>query len=189
MRLRVAGVVGARASPPAAECLAVSLTEAARRCWIGLGGNVGDVAISFDLALAALDADPGLTLRRHSRRYRTRAWGLEAQADFLNAVAEFDTVLAPEALLDVLQAVERAQGRRRDDETRWGPRTLDLDILAIEGLAWHSARLTLPHPRLSERAFVLVPWADIASNFELPGLGRVSDLCASLDHSGVEAIP
>ena len=165
------------------------LAEPSRRCWIGLGGNVGDVAAAFDLAVAVLDADPGLSLRRQSRRYRTRAWGLEAQDDFLNAVAEFDTVLAPEALLDLLQAVERKQGRNRDAETRWGPRTLDLDVLAIEGLAWQSARLSLPHPRLSERAFVLVPWADIAPDFELPGLGTVVDLCAALDHSGVEAIP
>lgn len=165
------------------------LAEPLRRCWIGLGGNVGDVAAAFDLALAALDAEPGLSLRRHSRRYRTRAWGLESQADFLNAVAEFDTTLTPEALLDVLQAVERAQGRNRDEETRWGPRTLDLDVLAIEGVAWRSERLTLPHPRLTERAFVMVPWADVAPDFELPGLGAVADLCAALDHSGVEAIP
>jgi len=163
--------------------------RAADRAWIGLGGNVGDVGAAFDSALGMLTATPGLRVVRASRRYRTPAWGKTDQPDFINAVAELTTTLAPLELLGALHAVERAHGRDREAETRWGPRTLDLDLLAIEGVVLDSAALTLPHPRAAERAFVLLPWAGIAPDFALPGLGRVADLAALLDHSGIEAIP
>ena len=163
--------------------------DAVRPAWIGLGGNVGDVAAAFDSALARLDAAPGLRVVRVSRRYRTPAWGNTAQPDFINAVAELATTLAPHALLGTLQATEREHGRDRDVETRWGPRTLDLDLLAMDGVMLADAALTLPHPRLAERAFVLVPWAEIAPDLELPGLGRIAALRDALDCSGIEAIP
>jgi 2-amino-4-hydroxy-6-hydroxymethyldihydropteridine diphosphokinase len=159
------------------------------RCWIGLGGNVGDVGAAFDAALAHLDALPGLRLIAQSRRWRTPAWGVTDQPDFINAVAEFHTALEPLALLDALQAVERAHGRDRAKEQRWGPRTLDLDLLAVEGVVLDSPGLVLPHPRLAERAFVLVPWAELAPGLHLPGLGRVAALRDALDTSGIEAIP
>jgi 2-amino-4-hydroxy-6-hydroxymethyldihydropteridine diphosphokinase len=124
-----------------------------------------------------------------SRRYRTPAWGVTDQPDFINAVAELATTLAPLALLDVLQATERAHGRDRAREQRWGPRTLDLDLLAMEGEVLDTPALQLPHPRAVERAFVLVPWSEIAPGLDLPGLGRVDALAAALDRSGIEAIP
>ena len=162
---------------------------ARRRAWIGLGGNVGDVARAFESALAMLDAGPGLVLCRRSRLYRTAAWGLTDQPDFLNAVAELESGLPPHELLRRLHEVERAHGRDRAAETRWGPRTLDLDLLAIDGVVVDTPELQLPHPRLAERAFVLVPWAEIAPELMLPGMGRLAELRDALDRSGVEAIP
>ena len=161
----------------------------ARRAWVGLGGNVGDVSACFASALAQLAATDGIDVVRVSRAYRTPAWGVTDQPDFINAVAEFATSLAPLALLDVLQAVERAHGRDRAREQRWGPRTLDLDLLAMEGEVLDTPALQLPHPRAVERAFVLVPWSEIAPGLDLPGLGRVDALAAALDRSGIEAIP
>ena len=162
---------------------------AERRAWIGLGGNVGDVGAAFDSALTMLTAVPGLRVVHASRRYRTPAWGNTAQPDFINAVAELATSLAPLELLAALQMTERAHGRDRAIETRWGPRTLDLDLLAVEGVVLDDVALTLPHPRIAERAFVLVPWAEIAADLDVPGLGRVADLAGLLDRSGIEAIP
>jgi 2-amino-4-hydroxy-6-hydroxymethyldihydropteridine diphosphokinase len=88
-----------------------------------------------------------------------------------------------------LQGIERRHGRDRAHERRWGPRTLDLDLLAIEGVTLDTPALQLPHPRLAERAFVLVPWAEIAPALALPGLGAVADLRDALDCTGIEAIP
>jgi len=160
-----------------------------RRAWVGLGGNVGDVPATFAAALGALGAMPGLRVVRVSRSYRTPAWGVTDQPDFINAVVELATTLAPLALLEALQATERAHGRDRARELRWGPRTLDLDLLAMEGVALDMPSLQLPHPRAVERAFVLVPWAEIAPSLDLPGLGRIDVLAAALDRSGIEAIP
>lgn len=160
-----------------------------RRAWLGLGGNVGAVSASFASALAALDASGVVRVVHVSRHYRTLAWGLTDQPDFINAVAELETALDPLELLAALQAIERTHGRDRDHEQRWGPRTLDLDLLAMEGVRLDTAALQLPHPRAAERAFVLVPWAEIAPEFVLPGLGRIADLRDALDRSGVEAIP
>jgi 2-amino-4-hydroxy-6-hydroxymethyldihydropteridine diphosphokinase len=165
------------------------LDDRARRAWLGLGGNVGDVAETFASALAGLQALPGARVVRCSRLYRTPAWGVTDQPDFLNAVAEIETTLAPLALLSALQALERAHGRDRALEQRWGPRTLDLDLLAIDGVSLDVPALQLPHPRIADRAFVLVPWAEIAPDFALPALGRITDLRDALDRSGIEAIP
>ena len=161
----------------------------ARRAWVGLGGNVGEVSACFASALAMLAATAGVDVVRVSRCYRTPAWGVTDQPDFINAVAEFATTLAPLALLAALQATERAHGRDRAREQRWGPRTLDLDLLAMEGVVLDTPSLQLPHPRAAERAFVLVPWAEIAPGLDVPGVGRIDALAAALDRSGVEAIP
>lgn len=159
------------------------------RAWVGLGGNVGDVLATFTAALTALGTTPGLRVVRVSRSYRTPAWGVTDQPDFINAVAEVATTLAPLALLDVLQATERAHGRDRTREQRWGPRTLDLDLLAMEWEVFDTPALQLPHPRAAERAFVLVPWAEIAPELDVPGIGRLADVAVALDRSGIEAIP
>ena len=160
-----------------------------RRAWVGLGGNVGDVSACFSSALAMLGAADGVDVLRVSRHFRTPAWGVTNQPDFINAVAELATDRPPLDLLELLQATERAHGRDRAREQRWGPRTLDLDLLAMEGVALDTPALQLPHPRFAERAFVLVPWAEIAPELDVPGAGRIADLALALDRSGIEAIP
>jgi len=115
-----------------------------------------------------------------SRFYRTPPWGHVEQPDFVNAAIAVDTSLPALALLDALLATERAFGRVRDGE-RWGPRTIDLDLLAYGDDVIDDERLTVPHPRIAERAFVLLPLADIAADAVLPGVGRVDDLLARID--------
>lgn len=158
------------------------------RAFIALGGNLGDTHATLRKALDALDALPRTRLVAHSRFYRTPPWGLHEQPAFLNAAAELDTGLAPHALLDVLLEIERGAGRVRDGE-RWGPRTLDLDLLYMGGVVLDDERLTLPHPRIAERAFVLLPLADLAPDLELPGQGRVDALLAAVDASGCTVDP
>ena len=131
---------------------------------------------------------PSTRVTARSRLYRTPPWGMLEQPPFLNAAVRLDTGLAAGELLDALLAIERAAGRTREGE-RWGPRTLDLDLLHMEGVRMADARLTLPHPRIAERAFVLLPLADLAPELELPGQGKVAELLAALDHSGCEALP
>ncbi|MBJ6978192.1 2-amino-4-hydroxy-6-hydroxymethyldihydropteridine diphosphokinase [Luteimonas sp. MC1895] len=156
------------------------------RACIGLGGNIGDVAAALRTALAALDALPGTRLLAASRFYRTAAWGVEAQPDFINAAALVDTALAPRDLLDALLGIERAHGRERaGDGSRWGPRTLDLDLLLYGDAVIDAPGLVVPHPQLHRRAFVLVPLAEVASDLEVPGLGRVSALLEGIDTGGI----
>ena len=153
------------------------------RALIGLGGNLGDVRERLDVAIAALDAMPGVAVVARSRFYRTPPWGHTEQPDFVNAAIAVETTLPALELLDVLLATERAFGRVRDGE-RWGPRTLDLDLLAYGDDVIDGDRLTVPHPRIAERAFVLLPLADIAVDAVLPGMGRVGDLLAAIDTNG-----
>lgn len=156
------------------------------RACVGLGGNIGDVAAALREALAALDALPGTRLLRASRFYRTPAWGVEAQPDFINAVALLETTLAPRALLDGLLAIERAHGRERAaDGSRWGPRTLDLDLLLHGDAVIREPGLEVPHPHLHQRAFVLVPLAEVAPDAEVPGRGRVDALLGAVDADGI----
>ena len=152
------------------------------RACIGLGGNIGDVAAALRAALAALGALPGTRLVRASRFYRTPAWGVETQPDFINAVAVLDTTLPARALLDALLDIERAHGRERAaDGSRWGPRTLDLDLLLYGEAVIDEPGLVVPHPQLHARAFVLVPLAEVAAEAEVPGRGRVDALLAGVD--------
>jgi 2-amino-4-hydroxy-6-hydroxymethyldihydropteridine diphosphokinase len=153
------------------------------RAFVALGGNLGDTHAILRQALDDLAALPHTRLLARSRFYRTPPWGLREQPPFLNAAAELETALAPHELLDALLGIERAAGRVRDGD-RWGPRTLDLDLLHIEGVAVHDERLTLPHPRIGERAFVLLPLAELAPELELPGQGRVDALLAAADAAG-----
>jgi 2-amino-4-hydroxy-6-hydroxymethyldihydropteridine diphosphokinase len=161
----------------------------AATAFIGLGGNVGDVAATFRSALNALAATPGVAAVQASPLYRTPPWGPVPQPAYLNAVARCATTLAADALLEALLAIERDHGRNRDAEQRWGPRTLDLDLLAVGDAVIDSPRLRLPHPRLHERAFVLLPWADLEPEWVIPGQGSVKDCLALLDCSGIEALP
>lgn len=158
---------------------------------VGLGGNVGDVARSLSKALVALDALPGTRLLRASRVYRTPAWGRRDQADFLNAAAVVETALPARQLLDHLLDIEQQLGRDRSagDGERWGPRTVDLDLLLYGEAVIDQPGLRVPHPHLHERAFALVPLAEIAADATIPGHGSVASALAALDAGGIEAIP
>jgi 2-amino-4-hydroxy-6-hydroxymethyldihydropteridine diphosphokinase len=157
------------------------------RAFVALGGNLGDTRAALQQALDALGALPRTRLVAHSRFYRTPPWGLLEQPPFLNAAAELETALGPHELLDALLRIERDAGRVRDGE-RWGPRTLDLDLLHMDGVVMHDDRLTLPHSRIAERAFVLLPLADLAPALEVPGQGRVDALLAAIDTTGCEPL-
>ena len=154
--------------------------------YIALGGNLGDPRRQLLNAMDALASLPGTHLLRRSAIYRTPPWGVLEQPFFLNAAVALDTALAPYDLLDALLAIEQRVGRVRGE--RNGPRTLDLDLLHMDGVQMHDARLTLPHPRIAERAFVLLPLADIAPDLELPGQGRVAGLLANVDTQGCECL-
>ncbi|MDR3418390.1 MAG: 2-amino-4-hydroxy-6-hydroxymethyldihydropteridine diphosphokinase [Nevskia sp.] len=153
------------------------------RAYVALGANLGDPPAQLRRALQELGATPGVTLVAVSHFYRTAPLGPPGQPDYCNAVCALDTGLTPEQLLDVLQRIEHAAGRQRGE--RWGPRLLDLDLLHVEGQTIRTPRLTLPHPELQRRAFVLVPLAEIAPAVEIPGQGRVGTLAAAVDQSGV----
>jgi 2-amino-4-hydroxy-6-hydroxymethyldihydropteridine diphosphokinase len=158
------------------------------RAFVALGGNLGDTHATLRQALDALAVLPQTRLLAHSRFYRTPPWGMREQPPFLNGAAMLDTALAPHELLDALLGIERAAGRVREGE-RWGPRTLDLDLLHIDGVQLHDDRLTLPHPRIAGRAFVLLPLAELAPDLDLPGQGQVDELLDALDTSGCVAEP
>ncbi|MGY1409735.1 2-amino-4-hydroxy-6-hydroxymethyldihydropteridine diphosphokinase [Luteimonas sp. A611] len=158
---------------------------------VGLGGNVGEVARTLADAVLALAALPGSRLLRASHVYRAPAWGRRDQPDFLNAAATLETVLRPRQLLDALLEIEQRFGRERaaDDSGRWGPRTLDLDLLLYADAVVDEPGLRVPHPHLHERAFALVPLAEIAADAVIPGHGSVRAALAALDADGIEAIP
>ncbi len=156
--------------------------------FVGLGGNVGDAATTLRQAAAELDALPGSRLLRLSSLYRTAAWGLTDQPDFINAAAAVRTTLAPQALLDALLRIECRHGRDRGREQRWGPRTLDLDLLLHGQRRMQESGLRLPHPHLHERAFVLVPLAEIAPDARIPGVGTVGDALARLPPDAVAGV-
>ena len=153
--------------------------------FVGLGGNVGDAAAALRAAFAELDALPGTRLLRVSRLYRTPAWGVEDQPDFVNAAAMLETGLDAQALLGHLLAIERAHGRERADDRRWGPRTLDLDLLLYADATIDEPGLRVPHPRLHLRAFALRPLVEIAPDATIPGIGRAADALAHLPDDGI----
>ncbi len=139
---------------------------------IALGGNVGDVQRTFKRALARLDKHAEITLLRRSDWVETAAVGGPAgQPDFVNGAIVVETTLSPGALLEVLQEVETHFGRERSAEPHWGPRTLDLDLLLFGDQSVDEQRLTLPHPRLAQRRFVLQPLEQVAPDWKVPGLG------------------
>jgi 2-amino-4-hydroxy-6-hydroxymethyldihydropteridine diphosphokinase len=142
--------------------------------YIALGANLGDPMATINAALVALANLPGSRLTASSSLYRTAPVGLKNQPDFINAVAVLDTELSAEQLLDELFAIEIRFGRRRSIPN--APRTLDLDLLLHGDTVQEHSRLTLPHPRMHLRAFVLVPLLEIAPNIVIPGRGHGRDL-------------
>lgn len=155
--------------------------------YVALGSNLGDSRRQVLDAMDALDALPETHLLQRSPLYLTPPWGVIEQPPFINAVVALDTGLLPEQLLDGLLQIETAAGRVRAE--RNGPRILDLDVLHVVGVSQNDERLTLPHPRMAERAFVLLPLFDIAPTLEIPGHGSVSELLAKLDASSCERLP
>jgi 2-amino-4-hydroxy-6-hydroxymethyldihydropteridine diphosphokinase len=155
---------------------------------IALGGNVGDVRATFDRAVELLCDGGVVRLTARSSDYRTPPWGVEDQPPFINSCLIVDTSLTPHALLDRARGIERQLGRDRAKEQRWGPRTIDIDLIAYGDVVVDDADLTLPHPRVHERAFVLVPLAEIAPDRLIGGI-RVRDALGRLDAGGIEHLP
>jgi 2-amino-4-hydroxy-6-hydroxymethyldihydropteridine diphosphokinase len=154
--------------------------------YIALGSNLDDPAGQVSDAFAALAALPDSRLTARSSLYRTAPVGYADQPDFINAVAALDTALAPRALLDALLEIELSRGRARKFAN--APRTLDLDLLLYGDTQLDTPGLTLPHPRMHERAFVLVPLAEIAPDCVIPGRGTVGNLLHALDTGGVRGL-
>lgn len=148
--------------------------------YIGLGSNLDHPEQQIAQALNGLRALRGCRLLRQSSLYRSAPWGLVEQPSFVNAVAEIETALAPVELLDGLLALERAQGRDRSG-VRWGPRRIDLDLLLHGSHLSSDPQLELPHPRIAERSFVLVPLAELAPHLFIPGQGAIAELLLRVD--------
>ena len=154
---------------------------------IALGGNVGDVRATFQKAIANICGMAQAALLARSSDYTTPPWGELDQARFVNACIEIETSLDPHALLFTLHKIEKKFGRDRTNETRWGPRTLDLDLIAYDDVSIDQPELTLPHPRLFERAFVLVPLTEIVPDRRIAGRDlRVA--LAGLSTDGIERL-
>jgi 2-amino-4-hydroxy-6-hydroxymethyldihydropteridine diphosphokinase len=150
---------------------------------LGLGGNIGDPVRAMAAGLRLLDRHEDCRLVAVSRLYRTPPWGKTDQSHFFNACAGVETRLPPEALLDLCLSVEKEMKRERIE--RWGPRTLDIDILTYDGIEQDGPRLILPHPRMTERGFVLMPLADFAAGLVVNGK-TVGDWLAAADVRGIE---
>ena len=154
---------------------------------VGLGGNIGDVRAALNQADAAFCDGPDVRLLAQSSDYATPPWGVVDQPPFVNRCIAVETVLTPRALLDRALTVERTLGRDRSREQRWGPRAIDIDLLACDDIAIEEPGLTLPHPRLFERAFVLVPLAEIVPDRVIAGV-RIRDALVRVDTRGIERL-
>ncbi len=153
---------------------------------VSLGSNLGNRLETLQGAVDALGDTPGLRVKAVSPVYETEPWGVEpgTQSSYYNAVVLIKTTLPPSSLLERGHAIEEAFERVRDE--RWGPRTIDVDIVSYQEVVSDDPLLTLPHPRAHERAFVLVPWYDVDPEAVVPGRGAVAELLAEVGRSGVE---
>jgi 2-amino-4-hydroxy-6-hydroxymethyldihydropteridine diphosphokinase len=156
-----------------------------KRAVISLGSSLGNRLETLQGAVDALEDTPGLRVKAVSPVYETEPWGVEqgTQPTYFNAIVVVKTTLPPSSLLERAQAVEEAFHRVREE--RWGPRTLDVDIVAYAEMTSDDPMLTLPHPRAHERAFVLVPWYDVEPEAQLPGHGPVARLLEAIPREGV----
>ncbi|HEV2451165.1 MAG TPA: 2-amino-4-hydroxy-6-hydroxymethyldihydropteridine diphosphokinase [Streptosporangiaceae bacterium] len=168
---------GSRADPDS------PLSHGSRQVVLALGSNLGDRLDNLQGAIDALFDAPGLDFLAVSPVYETAPAGGPPQPDYLNAVIIVDTALACRTILDRAHGVEEAFGRVRRE--RWGPRTLDVDLIVCGDTVSDDPELTLPHPRAHERVFVLLPWHDIDPGAEIPGRGSVAALLDALGHDGV----
>ena len=156
--------------------------------WLALGGNVGDSRTILDRAVSLLCDGKEVRLTARSCDYRTPPWGFKYQPPFINLCIAVETTLSPRELLLHAQGVELQLGRDRAHEKRWGPRTADIDIIAYGRLAVHELGLTVPHPRLFERGFVLLPLAEIAPDLVIGGRS-VREALAGVDTADIERLP
>ncbi len=156
-----------------------------KTAYLGLGSNLGDRGNFLRAAVAQLRSETDIRVGKISSIYETNPVGVTAQPRFLNCVAAIETFAAPLTLLRIVRKIEDAQGRERREH--WGPRTLDLDVLWYEGVTSDAAELTLPHPRMKERSFVLTPLAEIAPDLPLDG-ERVELLAGRLEQAGIARI-
>ncbi|MFD4528832.1 2-amino-4-hydroxy-6-hydroxymethyldihydropteridine diphosphokinase [Streptomyces sp. NPDC058470] len=156
-----------------------------RRAVISLGSNLGNRLETLQGAIDALEDTPGVRVKAVSPVYETEPWGVapDSQPTYFNAVVVLRTTLPPSSLLERAHAVEEAFHRVRADH--WGPRTIDVDIVAYADVVSDDPVLTLPHPRAHERAFVLAPWHDVEPEAQLPGRGPVAQLLATVTRDGV----
>ncbi|MFE7230582.1 2-amino-4-hydroxy-6-hydroxymethyldihydropteridine diphosphokinase [Streptomyces sp. NPDC002405] len=157
-----------------------------KRAVISIGSNLGNRLETLQGAVDALEDTPGVRVKAVSPVYETEPWGVEpgSQPSYFNAVVILKTTLPPSSLLERAHAIEEAFNRVRDE--RWGPRTIDVDIVAYAETVSDDPLLTLPHPRAHERAFVLAPWYDVDPDAQLPGRGAVAGLLTALTREGVE---
>ena len=151
---------------------------------LSIGSNLGDRFEFLQNAVFEICRNSQISKVKVSSIYETTPVGGPQQDDFLNAVVEIETQLSPRELLVFAQELEQQANRVRTEH--WGPRTLDVDILDYENVASNNSELTLPHPRISERAFVVVPWFEIAPNLVISGLGKLAELHKQIDRSGVQ---
>jgi 2-amino-4-hydroxy-6-hydroxymethyldihydropteridine diphosphokinase len=156
--------------------------------YVGLGSNLNDPEAQVRRALAALATLPENRLVAVSGLYRNPPVGPPGQPEYVNAVAGLLTHDEPVELLGRLRAIEAAQGRRRDAASRWGPRTIDLDLLVFGSRQINSPELVIPHPGIQERNFVLLPLAEIAPALNIPGLGGVRQLASRLDSASLKKL-
>ncbi len=156
--------------------------------FIALGGNLGDVRATFEQAIAKLCEGDAVRILARSSDYRTPPWGVTDQPSFINAAIAIATSLSPHELLARAKATERALGRDPARERHWGPRPIDLDILAYDNVELHDPELTLPHPHIFERAFVLMPLAEIVPDRIIAGI-QVREALARVDANGIEKLP
>ena len=155
---------------------------------IALGGNVGNVRDTLDRAISAFCDGAAVRLLARSSEYRTPPIGITEQPPFINCAIVAATELPPLALLARAQSVEAQFGRNRSQEQHWGPRTLDIDLIAYDDLAMNTLELTLPHSRALERAFVLLPLAELVPERRISGV-RIKNALARADQTGIEKLP
>jgi 2-amino-4-hydroxy-6-hydroxymethyldihydropteridine diphosphokinase len=155
-----------------------------RKAYVGLGANLQDPPAQLREALRLIGARPGIRMVATSAFYRSAPLGPPGQPDYCNAVCAVETDLGPDKLLTHLHEVERQMGRERPPE-RWAPRLIDLDLLHYERVKMKTSRITLPHPEMHKRNFVLVPLAELAPGLELEGIGTVAELATTLGRDGL----
>ena len=154
------------------------------KAWLGLGSNLQQPVTQIESALISLKKAEGIEILKTSSLYRTPPWGDEGQDDFINAVVQIETHLGPVPLLRVLQSIENEMGRQRSGR-RWGPRIIDIDLLLYADQQVQTEELELPHPRMHERAFVLVPLCELDKTLKIPGHGIAEDLLQKLDSDDI----